>query len=89
MRLHDDDSRLGPLMLWFETHQVDDTHRLALLVFNDEPYLSVCKDVITRRGDIVVQRIAAVGHIRCSDVPQSGVVLNLVEQIEVFWFNGT
>jgi hypothetical protein len=40
-------------------------------------------------GHIIVEHITGIGHVRGSDVPEADVVLDAVEQVEVFGFDGS
>ena len=87
---HHDDSRLRALVLRVETHQVADAHRLSrAYIFYYQSYLPVSKDVVRRCGDIIVQRIARVRHVGRSHIPQTTIILQLIEQVEVLRFNGS
>ena len=86
MCVQDDDTHLSALVLGREMHQIDDTRRFALIILRHQPHLAVSIDVVTAVGDIIVQRITAVGHIGGPHQPQTLVVLYLIQQIEVFGF---
>lgn len=86
MCIQNDDTYLSALVLGREMHQIDDTHRFALIILHHQPHLAVSIDVITAAGYVVVERIAAIWHISGTDLPQTLVVLYLIEQIQVLWF---
>ncbi len=87
---HHDDSRLRALVLRVEAHQIADAHCLlrAYILYN-KPHLPVCKNIVRRCSDIIVQCIARVRHVGRSHVPQATVVFQLIEQVEVLRFNGS
>ena len=86
--IDDDDAHLGTQVLGVETYDVSHPHGLALRILNDQPHLTVGIDVVAGRCHVVVEGIAAIGNIGSTDIPQGAVVLNTVEHIEVFWFDG-
>ena len=85
---HDDDASLSTQVLWVETHDVADTYSLVVGILNNQSHLAVSIDVVAGRSDIVVQGIARIGYVGGSDIPQPDVVLNAVEQVEVFGLYG-
>ncbi len=87
--IENDDAYLGPLVLGTEIDDIGDAHRLTIRCLDYQPYLFVGIGIIGRRGDIVVKGIAGIGHVGSPYIPQATVVLYLIEQIEVFGFNGT
>ena len=86
---HDDDTSFSTEMLWFEVYDVADAHSLVLSTLNNQSHLPVGIDVIARRSDVVMQRIARVRHIGGSDMPELLVIFNPIEQVEVFGFDGS
>ena len=75
-------------MYGIEVCQVGEPYRGAV-TFNHQSHLTVGKDIVLRRGDILTQRIAGLGHSRCAEAPKLRFVLDSIDELEIFRFKGT
>lgn len=82
--IEDDKTEFGTAVGGIEVDKVDDTDSLSLSVVDHHPHLTVGIDIVGNVGHIVVEHIARIGHVRRADVPEADVVLNAIEQVEVF-----
>ena len=84
-----DDTQFGTAVGRIERDEVDDADSLALAVVDHHAHLTVGINIVGGMSHVVVEQIAGIGHIGGADVPERRIVLNTVEQIEVFGFDGT
>ena len=87
--VEDDKTEFGTTVGGIEIDKVDNADSLSLGVVDHHPYLTVGIDVVGDVGHIVVEHIAGIGHIRRADIPEADVVLDAIEQIEVFRLDGS
>ena len=83
-----DDAHLSTTMLGREVDQVGNAHDLAPIDgLNDETHLPVGIGIARGLGDEVAEHIARIGHVADAHIPDVGVVLDAIEQVEVFGFH--
>ena len=86
--VEDDETDLSPTVGGIEVDKVDDADGLAFGVVDHHPHLTVGVDVVGDVGHVVVEHITGIGHVGGADVPEADVVLDAVEQVEVFGLDG-
>ena len=87
--VEDDETEFGTTVGRIEVDKVDDADSLSLGVVDHHPYLTVGIDVVGDVGHIVVEYVTGIRHIRRADIPKADVVLDAIEQIEVFRLDGS
>ena len=87
-RLFDDQSDFRPTVASVEIHNVGNAYHLTLRILDNQPHLMVGIDVACGIGHIVMKGITAIGDIGDTDIPEIHIVLDAIEQVEVFGFNG-
>ena len=87
--VEDDDTNFGTAVGRIERDEVDDTDSLALAVVDHHTHLTVGIDIIGGIGHVVVEQITGIGNIGGADVPERRIVLDAVEQVEIFGLNGS
>jgi hypothetical protein len=85
----DNKTELGTAVGRVEVDEVNDADGLSLFIINHHPHLTVGVDIIGDMGYIIVEHVTGIGHVRSSDVPEADVVLDAVEQVEIFGFDGS
>ena len=87
--VEDDDTKFGTTVGRIERDEVDDADGLSLAVVYHHAHLTVGIDIVGGMGHVVVEQIAGIGHIGGTDAPERRIVLDAVEQVEVFGLDGT
>ena len=87
--VEDDKTEFGTTVGGIEIDKVDNADSLSLGVVDHHPYLTVGIDVIGDVGHIVVEHIAGIRYVRRADVPEADIVLDAIEQVEVFGLDGS
>ena len=67
--IEDDKTELSPTIGWIEADKVNNTDGLSLGVVNHHPNLTIGIDIVGDMGNIVVEHITGIGHVRRSDIP--------------------
>ena len=87
--VEDDKTEFGTTVGGIEVDKVDNADSLSLGVVDHHPYLTVGIDVVGDVGHIVVEHIAGIRYVRRADVPEADIVLDAIEQVEVFGLDGS
>ena len=87
--VEDDKTEFGTTVGRVEVDKVDNADSLSLSVVDHHPHLTVGIDVVGDVGHIVVEHIAGIGYVRRADVPEADIVLDAIEQVEIFGLDGS
>ena len=85
--IKDNQSHFCTTISRIEIHDIRNADNRSRSIFNHQSYLTVGIDIVGGIRNIIVKRITGIRHIGRSDIPQLDVVLDPIEQIQVFRLN--
>ena len=72
------------MMLRVVLLQIDKTDAVSVGSFKNETKLAVVEEVVCALGNILLEGIVRERHGSLSELPQPGIVLDKIHQVEVF-----